>query len=205
MQNNATFRRARGDEPGRWQRVELCGEASVPRRGVMPASTKLASRQQALNGTVAVPFYTTREWMSIDSFRFDIVDHVMLVVHADMPPSDHEWARMVVVRNANRDRLRSTLVIAPPRASINASQRADVAHFMKETGITIAVVTDSALIRGVARAVGFLGVQVRAFAPNELSTALTFMIVPPSRHAEFTRRIEQMKAQLASNARSASL
>jgi 2,3-bisphosphoglycerate-independent phosphoglycerate mutase len=32
---------------------------------------------------------------------------------------------------------------------------------MKKTGIAIAVVTDSALIRGVARAVGFLGVNVQ--------------------------------------------
>jgi len=140
-----------------------------------------------------------------DSFRFDIVDHVMLVVHADMPPSDADWARMVVVRNANRDRIRSNLVVAPPRASINASQRSDVAQFMKANGTSIAVVTDSALIRGVARAVGFLGVQVRAFAPNELTSALDFLVVSPSRHPEFGRRIEIMKAQLGGTARSASL
>lgn len=140
-----------------------------------------------------------------DSFRFDIVDHVMLVVHADMPPSDADWARMVVVRNANRDRIRSNLVVAPPRASINASQRSDVAQFMKANGTSIAVVTDSALIRGVARAVGFLGVQVRAFAPNELTSALNFLVVSPSRHPEFGRRIEIMKAQLGGTARSASL
>lgn len=142
--------------------------------------------------------------MNSDSLRFDIVDHVMLIVHADVPPSDADWARMTVVRNASRDRLRANLVIAPPRASINASQRADVAQFMKETGITIAVVTDSALVRGVARAVAFLGVPVRAFTPSELTSALTFLMVPPSRHPEFARRIELMKAQLARSARIAS-
>jgi hypothetical protein len=65
--------------------------------------------------------------VTADSLRFDFMDHVMLIVHADAPPSDADWARMAVVRNANRDRLRGNLVIAPPRASINASQRADVA------------------------------------------------------------------------------
>ncbi|HYQ45530.1 MAG TPA: hypothetical protein VER11_26265 [Polyangiaceae bacterium] len=143
--------------------------------------------------------------MSTDSFRFDIVDHVMLVVHADMPPSDSDWARMVLVRNANRERLRGNLVIAPPRASINASQRADVTKFMKETGIAIAVVTDSALIRGVARAVGLLGVPVRAFTPGELRNALDFLLVPSSRQPEFSRRIELMSLQLAGSARNASL
>jgi hypothetical protein len=140
-----------------------------------------------------------------DSLRFDIVDHVLLIVHADVPPSDADWSRLLLVRNANRERLRSHLVIAPPRASINASQRAEVARFMKETGMTIAVVTDSALVRGVARAIGFLGVRLRAFAPGELTSALDFAIVPSSRHAEFRRRIELMKAQLTGSTRNAAL
>lgn len=142
--------------------------------------------------------------MNSDSLRFDIIDHVMLIVHADVPPSDADWSRLIRVRNASRDRLRGLFVTAPPRASINASQRADVAHFAKDTRISIAVITDSALIRGVARAVGFLGVPVRAFLPSELTSAFNFLIVPPSRHAEFTRRIELMKAQLASGAHDAS-
>ena len=136
-----------------------------------------------------------------DSLRFDILDHVMLVVHADVQPSDGDWARMVVVRNASRTKLRGTLVIAPPRASINAGQRADVAKFMKETGSSIAVVTDSALIRGVAMAVGFLGVKVRAFAPNALAAALQFLSVPETRHAIFVHRIEALRTQLNSASR----
>ncbi len=63
------------------------------------------------------------------------------------------------------------------------------------------MVTESALIRGVARAVGFLGVQVRAFAPTELSSALNFPVVPPSRHADMLRRIDVLKAHLVSSAR----
>jgi hypothetical protein len=136
-----------------------------------------------------------------DSLRFDIIDHVMLIVHADVPPSDGDWARMTVVRNASKTKLRSTLVLAPPRASINAAQRADVAKFMKETGSSIAVMTDSALIRGVAMAVGFLGVQVKAFAPNAITAALNFLVVPESRHSIFIRRIEALRAQLNSAAR----
>ncbi|HKO47511.1 MAG TPA: STAS/SEC14 domain-containing protein [Polyangiaceae bacterium] len=137
-----------------------------------------------------------------DSLRFDIVGHVMVIVHADTPPSDADWARMVVVRNASHERIRSTLVVAPPRASINASQRADVAQHMKETGASIAVVTDSALVRGVARAVGLLGLRVRAFAPGELASALDYLAVPQSRHAEMIRRIDAMKTQLRGSASS---
>ena len=136
-----------------------------------------------------------------DSLRFDIVDQVMLIVHADVPPSDSDWTRLQVVRDANRAKLRSTLVIAPPRASINAAQRADVVKFMKETDTSVAVLTDSALVRGLAMAVGFLGVKVRAFAPNALTAALNFLTVPESRHTIFIRRVDALRAQLASAAR----
>lgn len=139
--------------------------------------------------------------MTDDTLRFDIIDHVMLIVHADVAPSDSDWARLSVVRNGSRGKLRGTLVIAPPRASINAAQRADVAKFMKETGSSVAVLTDSALIRGVAMAVGFLGVKVRAFAPNALTAALNFLVVPESRYAVFTRRVEALSAQLNSASR----
>ncbi|MEO8904728.1 MAG: hypothetical protein ABI488_20095 [Polyangiaceae bacterium] len=135
-----------------------------------------------------------------DSLRFDIVDHVLLIVHADVPPDDADWARMVLVRNGSRDRIRGHLVIAPARATINATQRADVAKFLKETGMSIAVVTNSALVRGVALAVGLLGLHVRGFAPAELPSALTYLVVPPSRHEAMVRRIDALTAQLA-NAR----
>jgi hypothetical protein len=95
--------------------------------------------------------------VAANTLRFDIVDHVLVIVHADVPPADDDWSRLVLVRNANRQKIRGNLVIAPPRASINAAQRADVAAFTRETGILIAVVTESALVRGVALAIGLLG------------------------------------------------
>jgi len=125
----------------------------------------------------------------------------MLIVHADVLPSDSDWARLMVVRNASRAKLRGTLVIAPPRASISAAQRADVTKFMKDTGSSVAVMTDSALIRGVAMAIGFLGVKVRAFAPKEITTALNFLVVPESRHTIFIRRVDALRAQLDSASR----
>lgn len=140
--------------------------------------------------------------MSADTLRFDIVDHVFVVVHADVLPDEQDWARLTLVRNANRTKIRGNLVVAPPRASINAAQRAEVTAFMKETGSSVAVVTDSALIRGVARAVAFLGVQVRAFPPSELANALNYLVVPAPRQAELIRRVEILTAQLASVDRS---
>jgi hypothetical protein len=132
-----------------------------------------------------------------ESLRFDVLDNVMIVVHADMPPDDEDWRRLVVVRG-NRAHLRGTLVLAPPRASINAAQRADVAAYMRASNASIAVVTDSALVRGLAGAVRLLGVKVRAFTSREIAAALAYLAVAPSRHAEFLHHIDVMRSQLGS-------
>ncbi|MET0791525.1 MAG: STAS/SEC14 domain-containing protein [Polyangiaceae bacterium] len=68
---------------------------------------------------------------------------------------------------------------------------------MKAKNASTAVITDSALVRGVARAVGFLGVPVRAFAPVERASALNYLVVPASRHAQLIQRIEILKNQLS--------
>lgn len=122
---------------------------------------------------------------------------MLLVVHADCPPNEGDWQRMVLVRDANRVKIRGILVVAPPRASINAEQRAGVALFLKETRSRAAVLTDSALIRGVALAVGLFGVQVRAFTPSSLTSALEYLQFSQARHAEMARLIESLKMQLS--------
>jgi hypothetical protein len=136
---------------------------------------------------------------SVDTLRFDIVDNIMLVVHADAPPSEPDWARLMMVRNANRQKIRGTLVVAPPRATINANQRADVVSFMKETGTGVTLLTESVLVRGVARAVAVLGVKVQAFAMGDGASAFDSLAVPRSRHADLSKRIEVLKKQLASS------
>jgi len=163
---------------------------------VAPKKRGNAQRRQFLNLALRAAVLVINI-VSSDTIRFDIVGHVMLIVHADMPPDPDDWARLSRVRNANIDKLRGSLVIAPPRASINASQRADAARAMKATNASTAVVTESALIRAVTRAVGFLGIPVRAFSPSEIASALNYLVVPQSRHAEIIQRVEILKSQLA--------
>ncbi len=134
------------------------------------------------------------------SLRFDLVDHVLLVVHADMRPHPEDWERLLLVRDANRQKIRATLVIAPPHASLDSAQRSSVAQFTKATGGRIAVLTHSALVRGVARALGLLGLPVSAFSPPDILGALAFCGVPKSRHVDMLRRIEALEAHLSSAA-----
>jgi hypothetical protein len=139
-----------------------------------------------------------------DTLRFDLVDHVLLVVSADMPPGEADWARLRTIREANRERIRMALVVAQPRSAPSAAQRAELAAFMRSTGSGLAVITDSALVRGLGLAMSMLGLKVRAYAPSDLSSALDFCGVPEPRRADLRRLIDALKAQLARRAESAS-
>lgn len=134
--------------------------------------------------------------MPAESLRFDLVEHVLLIVHADMPPSASDWERLMLVRNANRTRIRGTLVVAPPRATINSEQRSDVSTFLKQNGGRIAVLTNSALVRGAALALTLLGAPVRAFAPSGLGPALAYLELPSRFTVDLGRRIETLQTQL---------
>lgn len=126
---------------------------------------------------------------------FRVMGDLLLVVHADVPPSEAEWSEMLRVRD-DAERLTGILVSAPPKASINASQRADVQSYLEETGASIAVLTHSKLVRGAAFAVAWFGLPVRAFPPNELGEALAFLGQAPDRTPEIDASIQALAAEL---------
>lgn len=136
-----------------------------------------------------------------DTLRFDVLDHVMLIVHANLAPDAEQWSRMMLVRGSPTSGVRDCLVVAPPRASLSVAQRADVVRLSKRG--SIAVLTESALVRGVSAAVGLLGVKVRAFDPRDLEKALTYLELPPRRHADAERRLTLLKSQLEISGRGA--
>lgn len=129
------------------------------------------------------------------TLRFRVVGELMLVVHADIVPSESDWSQMLRTRDDAKPK--SILVVAPPKASINASQRADVQTYLAQTGARIAVLTDSKLVRGAALAVAWFGVPVRAFPSKGLGDALTFLEVKPERLQIIERAIQDLDAELA--------
>jgi hypothetical protein len=139
-----------------------------------------------------------------DTLRFDLVDHLLVVVAADAPPGEADWERLRTVREANRGRIRMMLLVAQPRSLPTSAQREEFTTFMRLTGLGVAVITDSALLRGLGLAMSKLGLKVRAYAPSDLARAFEFCGVSESRREDLTRLIGALKAQLARRAESAS-
>ncbi len=62
-----------------------------------------------------------------------------------------------------------------------------------------AVVTPSAMVRGAVTALSWLGHQMRAFAPDELTEALDFLQLPQPQREALLTAIAEMKKSMRSH------
>jgi hypothetical protein len=119
----------------------------------------------------------------LQTIAFTSVGDLFVLCHARASPSDDEWdtwARYEALRR-NRGILISTAGGAP-----NSSQRARIAKNSKPDQLRgpVALLTDSAVLRGLLIAFGWLlGDQqrMRAFAPGAVEDALTWLNVDIAR------------------------
>jgi len=127
---------------------------------------------------------------------FRVVCDIFVIVHADMPPSAEDWSEMSRLRDACAVRLKGQLVVGPPRAIIDARQRADVKMFWQRSHVSLAILTDSRLVRGAAIAVAWFGVTVRAWPPECIDEAMAFLVVPVERRDEVRQAAMALAAEV---------
>lgn len=68
--------------------------------------------------------------------------------------------------------------------SVDSVQRKEAAGIVKAIEPKIAVVVDSAISRGVLTALGWLGVNIKAFGPGDERKALEYLNAPGVRHED---------------------
>jgi len=103
--------------------------------------------------------------------------------------------------------LRSSLVLAGS-IKLTARQRKELADTVGGSKLKVAVMTESAVTRGILRAIGWLGgpTNVRPFAMKDLGGALDFLEIREPRRRRVEVAIDALRAGLAeANSRSASL
>jgi hypothetical protein len=99
----------------------------------------------------------------------------MLGVHDAAPPTDEEWNRwLAFAREAANVNLR-LLVETTGQGGPNAKQRKQLAEVLSGRDVRCAILSDSMFVRGVVTAVAWLGVELRAFPPGDLSSACGYL------------------------------
>lgn len=113
------------------------------------------------------------------------------------PNIQHEWAvygRTMVTRTKSGEipkdlwtpfmtalqttEVNKLLALVVGAASINATQRAEVAKAFKEKDLQVAVVTNDRVVRGVITALSWLGARVKPFAWSDADRAVDSLELP---------------------------
>lgn len=103
------------------------------------------------------------------TMAFQAVDSIMILVHGTEPPTDHEWDALIATPDVVR------VLVWTPGVGPNARQRQRMKSAVGGRATRTGVVTPSLMARGIVTALGWLGTDVRAFAPPEMDAALRFV------------------------------
>jgi hypothetical protein len=133
----------------------------------------------------------------LPTFGYDYVDDVMVTVHKAVDPSEEDWSRMVADLAAKLRELRGNLVLAGD-IKLTARQRKGVADAVRGSKLKVAVLTESAVTRGILRAIGWLGGPpgLRPSAMEEIGGALEYLEIRGSQRVQVYGAIEKLRTSL---------
>jgi hypothetical protein len=127
------------------------------------------------------------------SLLFERHDRWMILVHGTIPPVREEWAQYVDALHEVERSGGEGLLVLTDGVGPDATQRKMVSDVKMRTSVT----TQSRVARGMVTALGWMGVAIRAFAPNEIDDALAYLGIPEPSRTPVTRRLVEMRLELA--------
>lgn len=109
----------------------------------------------------------------LDTFAFGSIDDVYIVVHRAVRVSPSDWARFLEDINA-QPRVPALIVVAG-NGRLDADQRHQVRQIHTKHKTRIGVLQDSKVARGVMTALGWFGLTIKGFAPDDIDGLLRYI------------------------------
>ena len=78
---------------------------------------------------------------------------------------------------------------------VTSIQRKQVAEALKGKSVSLAVVTDEKLVRGIVTAASWLGINVKSFSWAEMNDAFNYLGVPSYLQGRATDAIEELRRE----------
>lgn len=155
-----------------------------------PASTEPPTRMTdaAQDATTAEAFVPLR-WERFGPERQVLVTFVL---PGAIP--DPVWDAMVEDELKSPD-LRFVLTVTVGRAVVNSLQRKKAAEVLVKNNVQTIVVTDDSLTRGIATAVSWLGVRLKAYRWTDLDRAVMMLQMPESDGKSITEAAQSFLLQ----------
>jgi hypothetical protein len=121
--------------------------------------------------------------------RTKIIDGLFLVALGPTPPSDEAWA-VYLALIARQGTAQTRHLIVTEGGWPTAAQRGELLARLEGHAVPIAFVTDSAFMRGAAKALSWFRARVRAFPRSRLREAIEYLETP-------TNRVDLVELELA--------
>jgi hypothetical protein len=133
------------------------------------------------------------------TLRYEVVGKLVVLVHAERAPSDLEWDDYARALGSRIGETTGVLVVTDG-AGPNGSQRAKMNELVEKGGgsFPTAVITHSLVARGIVTALSWFNPKLHAFAPTELTAALSHVGADPRQREDLLRRILHMRLELSS-------
>ena len=127
---------------------------------------------------------------------FEVVGDLFLVVHRAAPPSDSEWSAYLATWKGI-DMARSRTLVFTDGGGPSTIQRKRANDLLRGQESTTAVVTSSALVRGIVVSLSWFNPKIRAFSPEEGVAAFRYLSVhEPDAIAGLWRKAEDLRERL---------
>lgn len=135
-------------------------------------------------------------------FACTIIGDLVLGLHAKDNPSDEDWNEYVNATRSVLERHGSVKVLAYSMGGgPNSVQRTKANELFKDRPQLIAVMLNSALVRGIVTALSWFNPMIRAFNIDQLDEACRYLQLSSTASAEVHRMLTRLHAAMDDAAR----
>jgi hypothetical protein len=144
------------------------------------------------------------------NFAYGRVDRFVVVVHGEDPPTDDVWKEYLdyTFNGATAKDVVRHLVVTRGASPTSAQrkllqERASVLLDENPISVRAAIVTPSTFARGVVAAISWIIDAPRAFAPDKLPDAMSYLDIPMEYYTQIQSMVKTLQGALASQEASA--
>ncbi len=128
------------------------------------------------------------------TIRFEHYHQWVLLAHGSEAPTQPEWEHYVgILTKADNDKLATGLLVLSDGVGPDSMQRRMLADLKLKT----AVVTLSRVARGIATALSWVGANIKAFQPHQMSDVFNYLNVRGDHQLYVLRQLAAMRLELA--------
>jgi hypothetical protein len=142
--------------------------------------------------------------MTGSTMLFRVIQGILVVVNADVSPSDEDYDAYVEFIAKEMPKTVSRCLVVSAGGAPNARQRERSNQMLRERGLSqakVAVVTNSLMVRGVVTALSWFNPQMKAFSELDLQGALKYLDSIPAQRGAIGVEVRMMQAQMTSKKR----